>query len=163
AKIHHYGNTLYPKLEAMTGQYTGWHGCGGIRLATTPEEVDWFKHVLGFSHTIGFRMALIRPDEIKRINPFVPLDGVLAGAWTRDDGHVAPAGCCNALAISARKLGAEVHRSTQVTGIALNPDRTWLVMTDQGEYLAEQVVNAAGCYARELGRMVGIDVPITNM
>src|SRR5262249_55476468 len=121
------------------------------------------KHVLGFSHTIGFRMALIRPDEIKRINPFVTLEGVLAGAWTLDDGHVDPAGCCNALAISARKLGAEVHRSTQVTGIALNPDRTWLVMTDQGEYLAEQVVNAAGCYARELGRMVGIDVPITNM
>ena len=71
AKIHQYGNTLYPKLEAMTGQYTGWHGCGGIRLATTPDEVDWFKQVLGFSRNIGFRMELIGPDEIKRLSEMI--------------------------------------------------------------------------------------------
>ncbi|MFM9843238.1 MAG: FAD-dependent oxidoreductase [Dongiaceae bacterium] len=163
AKIHHYGNTLYPKLEAMTGQYTGWHGCGGIRLATTKEEVDWFKYVLGFSRNIGFRMEVIGPDEIKRINPFVTLDGVRAGAWTLDDGHVDPAGCCNALAIGAKKLGAEIKRGTLVTGITQQATGSWLVRTDQGAYLAEHVVNAAGCYAREVGRMVGADVPITNM
>lgn len=163
AKIHHYGNTLYPRLEAMTGQYTGWHGCGGIRLATTKEEVDWFKYVHGFSRNIGFRMEVIGPDEIKRINPFLTLDGVLAGAWTLDDGHVDPAGCCNALAIGAKKLGAEIRRGTLVTGIAPQANGSWMVSTEQGAYLAEHVVNAAGCYAREVGRMVGIDVPITNM
>ncbi|MBL9048289.1 MAG: FAD-binding oxidoreductase, partial [Tabrizicola sp.] len=163
AKIHHYGNTLYPKLEAMTGQYTGWHGNGGIRLATTPEEVDWFKYVLGFSRNIGFRMEVIGPDEIKRINPFIALEGVLAGAWTLDDGHVDPAGCCNALAIGAKRMGAEVKRRTLVTGIAPYGDGSWLVTTDQGEFVAEHVVNAAGCYAREVGKMVELDVPITNM
>lgn len=163
AKIHHYGNMLYPKLESMTGQYTGWHGCGGIRLATTPEEVDWFKHVLGFSRNIGFHMEIIGPDEIKRINPFITLDGVLAGAYTMDDGHVDPAGCCNALAIGARRMGAEIRRGALVVDLELRNDGTWLVTTNEGEYSAEHVVNAAGCYAREIGKMVGLDVPITNM
>ena len=82
AKVHHYGNTLYPKLEEMTGQYTSWHGCGGIRFATTKEELDWFKHVEGMAKLIGYRMEIIGPNEIKRINPFVDVEGVIAGAWT---------------------------------------------------------------------------------
>jgi dimethylglycine dehydrogenase len=98
AKIHHYSNTLYPKLEEITGQHTGWHGCGGIRIATTPEEIDWFRYVQGFSDLIGFRMEIIGPNEIKRYNPFLNVDGILAGALTLDDGHVDPASCCNAMA-----------------------------------------------------------------
>lgn len=163
AKIHHYGVKLYPKLEAMTGQYTSWHGCGGIRLATTPGEVDWFRYVLGMSRNIGFRMEIIGPDEIKKLNPFITLDGVLAGAWTLDDGHVDPAGCCNALAIGARKLGGEILRGARVTAIRQQPDGAWLVESEKGDFLAEHVINAAGCYAREVGAMVGIDLPITNM
>ncbi|MCB2139804.1 MAG: FAD-binding oxidoreductase, partial [Rhodobacteraceae bacterium] len=65
AKIHHYGNTLYPKLEAMTGHPTGWHGCGGIRIATTQEEIDWFRHVAGFAPNVGFQMEIIGPDRIR--------------------------------------------------------------------------------------------------
>lgn len=163
AKIHHYGVKLYPQLEAMTGQYVGWHGCGGIRIATTPEEVDWFKYVLGQSRNIGYRMEIVGADEIRRILPFMDTTGILAGAWTLDDGHVDPAGCCNALAIGARYMGAEIRRYTLVAGIESQPDGAWLVKTDKGDVLAEHVVNAAGCYAREIGRMVGIDVPITNM
>lgn len=163
AKIHHYGVQLYPKLEAMTGQYTSWHGCGGIRLATTPGEVDWFRYVLGFSRTIGFRMEIIGPDEIRKLNPFVTLDGVLAGAWTLDDGHVDPAGCCNAMAIGAKKMGAEILRNSRVTAIKQQRDGAWLVESEKGDFLAEHVINAAGCYAREVGQMVGLDVPITNM
>ena len=69
AKIHQYSNTLYQKLEEMTGQPTGWHGCGGIRLATRREEVDYFRLVEGISANIGFRMQIISPEEIKKINP----------------------------------------------------------------------------------------------
>ena len=163
AKIHHYGVELYPKLEAMTGQYVSWHGCGGIRLATTPEEVDWFNYVLGFSRNIGFRMEVIGPEEIRRINPFVDTTGVLAGAYTMDDGHVDPAGACNAMAIAARNLGGQIMRNTCATGISQLESGEWLVKTDQGDFIAEHVVNAAGCYAREVGKWVGLDVPITNM
>jgi dimethylglycine dehydrogenase len=163
SKIHHYGNTLYPRLQDMTGQYTGWHGSGGIRIATTPEEVDWFRYVLSMSRSIGYRMEIIGPDEIKRINPFMSTSGVLAGAWTLDDGHVDPAGCCNAMAIAARNMGAAIAKNTLVTGLKALPSGEWQVSTDQDDYIAQHVVNAAGCYAREVGRWVGLDVPLTNM
>ncbi len=103
AKIQHYSNVLYPKLENLTGQATGWHGCGGIRLATNKEELDYFRQVEGIAKNIGFRMQIISPEEIRRLNPFVNTDGVLAGAWTLDDGYVDPASCCNAMAIGATK------------------------------------------------------------
>ena len=163
AKIHHYGNTLYPKLEEMTGQYVSWHGCGGIRFATTPEEVDFFKHVEGVSKIIGSKMQIVGPDEIKNIFPFVGIEGVLAGAWTLDDGHVDPAGCCNALAKGARDMGANIVRRNRVLEINRNGSGEWQVVTEQGTVTAEHVVNAAGCYARQVSQMVGSDVPITNM
>ena len=67
AKVHHYGNTMYPNLEARTGQYVGWHGCGGIRFACTRDELDFFKHVEGISKLIGFRMQVVGPNEIGNI------------------------------------------------------------------------------------------------
>ena len=163
SKIHHYGIKLYPKLQGMTGQYVSWHGCGAIRIATTPEEADWFRYVLGISRNIGYRMELIGPAEIKKLNPFMDTTGVVMGAWTLDDGHVDPAGCCNALAIAAKNLGAEIQTHTLVTGIEQLASGEWLVKTDKGEISCEHVVNAAGCYAREVSRWAGLDVPITNM
>ncbi len=163
AKVHHYGNTLYPKLEEMTGQYVGWHGCGGIRFALTPEELDFFKHVEGVSKLIGFRMEIIGPNEIGNIFPHVDTDGVLAGAWTLDDGHVDPAGCCNALAKGAREMGASIVLRNRVLDINVLPSGEFEVITEKGTVIAEHVVNAAGCYARQVARMVGADVPITNM
>ena len=163
AKVHHYGNTLYPTLEEKTGQYVGWHGCGGIRFALTPEELDFFKFVEGVSKMIGFRMQIIGPDEINRIFPHVGTTGVLAGAWTLDDGHVDPAGCCNALAKGARKMGAEIVRHNRVLDINQMPSGEFEVVSEQGTVIAEHVVNAAGCFARKVARMLGADVPITNM
>jgi len=104
AKIHHYGNTLYPRLEALTGHPTGWHGCGGIRIATTTEEVDWFRHVQGFAANVGFAMEIIGPDRIRELNPWLRVDGILAGAHTTLDGHVDPASACNSMAAGARAM-----------------------------------------------------------
>lgn len=163
AKIHHHGNTLYPKLEEITGQYVSWHGCGAIRFALTPEEVDFFKKVEGTSKLIGFRMQVIGPDEVKAINPHVDTTGVLAAAWTLDDGHVDPAGCANAMAKGARDMGATIVRKNRVLNVKALPSGEWLVETEQGDVTCEHVVNAGGCYARLINQWVGSDVPITNM
>jgi dimethylglycine dehydrogenase len=163
AKIHHHGNTLYPKLEEITGQYVSWHGCGAIRFALTPQEVDFFKKVEGTSKLIGFRMQVIGPDEVKAINPHVDTTGVLAAAWTLDDGHVDPAGCTNAMAKGARDLGATVVTRNRVLNVKALPSGEWLVETEKGDVTCEHVVNAGGCYARLINQWVGSDVPITNM
>ncbi len=163
AKIHAYSNQLYLKLEALTGQYVSWHPCGGLRLANNEHELAWLKYVYGYSKNIGFSMDIVGLDEIKRLNPFLSTDNVIAAGWTRDDGHGDPAGLCNALAKAARDLGATVMRHTRVLGIQLRPSGEWEVHTDKGSIVAEMVVNAAGCYARQVAQMVGADAPITNM
>ena len=163
AKIHHYGNTLYPKLEEMTGQYVSWHGCGGIRFAMNEVELEWFKHVQGVSKLTGSEMHILGPDEIKKYNPHVDTTGVLAGALTIGDGHVDPSGCCNALAAGAKNFGAKIERHTQVLDIRATDSGEWEVITDKGTVRCEHVVNAAGCFARQISQMVGTDVPITNM
>ena len=163
AKIHAYSNQLYPRLEALTGQYVSWHASGGLRLANDANELAWLRRVHGFSKIVGFRMDIVGLDEIKRLNPYLTTDGVIAAAWTQDDGHGDPAGICNAFAKGARDLGVTVVRHNRVTGISLRPSGEWQVATEQGPIVAEIVVNAAGCYARQVAAMVGADAPITNM
>ena len=163
AKIHHYSNTLYPRLEALTGHATGWHGCGGIRLATRPAEVDYFKLVKGVAANVGFRMEIIGLDEIRRLNPFLQLHGVYAGAWTLDDGHVDPSSCCNAMALAARNLGATIILNNRVTGAKQLPSGEFEVETQQGPIICEHLVNAAGCYADRVGAWLGVPVPFINM
>ncbi len=163
AKIHDYSNRLYPRLEAMTGQYVSWHGCGGIRFALKPAEVEWFHHVAGVAKLVGFHCEIIDPEKIKQLNPFVNTDGVLAGAWTMDDGHVDPAGVCNAMAKGARDMGATTVTRNRVIDIHQRAGGDWEVVTEQGNVICEMVVNAAGCYARQISQMVGTDTPITNM
>ena len=163
AKIHAYGNRLYPKLEALTGQYVSWHACGGLRLATNESELAWLNHVYGYSKSIGFRMEIVGLDEIKRLNPFLTTDNVLAAAWTTDDGHGDPSGLCQAMAKAARDLGATVVRHNRVLDIRPRASGEWEVVTEKGSIVAEMVVNAAGCYARQVAAMVGTDAPITNM
>ena len=163
AKMHAYSNDLYPRLEGMTGQYVSWHQSGGIRLATNERELAWLRYIHGYSKIIGFDMEIISPDEIRRINPFMTTDGVIAGAWTTQDGHADPSGLCNALAIGAKQMGATIVRKNRVTGLTQLPSGEWDVATEQGVIRAEMVVNAAGCYARQIAQMAGGDIPVTNM
>ncbi|MHC8508978.1 MAG: FAD-dependent oxidoreductase [Rhodospirillales bacterium] len=163
AKIHHHGNMLYPKLEEKTGVYVSWHGCGGVRLATSERDLQWFRHVDSFKKQVGFDMEIIPPEEIKKHHPFVETDGVLAAALTTMDGHVDPSGVTNAMAAGARQMGAEVVRHNRVTNIQALPSGEWKVETEQGDIICEHVVNSAGCYAREVARWAGVDVPIANV
>ena len=163
AKIHAYSNELYPKLEELTGQYVSWHASGGIRLALTERDLDWFAYMKGIADNVGFHMEVIDPAKIRELNPFMNTDGVLAGAWTNDDGHADPAGLCNAMARGATNMGAKISRQTLVTDINQLPSGEWQVVTDKGNVIAETVVNAAGCYARQVAKMVGADLPMANV
>jgi len=163
AKVHAYSNDLYARLEAETGEATGWHASGGIRLATNQLELDHFKRVEGVAANIGFRMQIISPEEIRRINPFVATEGVLAGAWTLDDGHVDPSSACNAMAAAAKRLGSSIVINNRVLGIERLPNGEFTVSTEQGDITCEHVVNAAGCYADRVSAWLGVQTRFANM
>ena len=162
-KVHLYGTQLYPKLEELTGQAVSWHGCGGLRLATTDEEVNWLKYVYGISKLAGYEGEIIGPEEIPKYHPFLDTFGIKAAFRTVTDGHVAPADVTNAMAAGARKLGAEIIRRCRVTNVRLLPSGEWAVDTEQGTITCEHVVNSAGSYADVVGSWTGHLVPIANM
>ena len=163
AKIHEYSVSLYRRLEELTGQFVSWHGCGSVRFALSQRDLDWFEQVRGIAANVGFHLEIIGVEQIRRLNPFINLDGVLGGAWTRNDGHADPSGLCNAMARGARNLGARIIAHNRVLEINARPSGEWRVVTEQGAVTAETVVNAAGCYARQVARMVGADAPICNI
>jgi dimethylglycine dehydrogenase len=162
-KVHVYGTQLYPQLEKLTGQAVSWHGCGGLRLATTDEEVNWLKYVYGISKLAGYEGEIIGPSEIKQYHPYLETFGIKAAFRTVTDGHVAPADITNAMAAGARKLGAEIYRRNRVMDVKLLPNGEWRVFTEQGTIDCEHVVNAAGSYCDVVGSWTGHNVPIANM
>ena len=162
-KVHLYGTELYPQLEKLTGQAVSWHGCGGLRLACTDEEVNWLKYVYGISRLAGYECEIIGPSEIKQYHPFLDTTGVKAAFRTVTDGHVAPADITNAMAAGARQLGAEIVRRNRVMDIKLLPNGEWRVFTEQGTIDCEHVVNSAGSYCDVVGAWTGHNVPIANM
>ena len=163
AKVHHAGSELYKNLEAETGQATGWHGCGAVRLALRDEEVDWFRAVKGVLDYLNIESFLIGPSEIQEIHPLLVVDDVKLGFYTPTDGHTDPASSTNAMAAGARMGGAEIYRHTQVLDTRLLDNNEWEVVTDQGTIVCEHVVNAAGSFAQQVGEWVGLDLPIVNM
>lgn len=163
AKLHVYGTQLYSSLEEKTGQATSWHTTGGLRLASTDEEVSWFKQVLGIAKLADYEAHIVGPNEIPRHHPFLDVKGVKAAFLTVTDGHVAPADATMAMAAGARALGAEIIRRTRVTGIGQLETGEWLVSTDQGELRCEHVVNAGGSYCNEVASWTGHRAPIANM
>ena len=168
AKVHDHGVKLYQQLEAETGMSTGWHSCGSIRLATNPDEADWFQYVKGMLDSIGVEAHLIGHSEIREHQPLVDdLSDVIFGLWTPDDGWADPTSATNAMAVGARQLGCEIARHTLVTDMNQLPDGRWEIITEhdgeQGRVVADHVVNAAGHYGPQVAAMAGIEVPIVSM
>lgn len=163
AKIHHYGSELYKILEEETGQATGWHGCGAVRLAVNQDQVDWFHYVKGILDQIGAECHLLSPEEIRKVHPLLNTDGVLLGAYTTGDGHTDPSGVTNAMAIGAKNRGAEIYRNNRVAAINSLPSGEWEVVTEQGNIICEHVVNAAGSFCLQVAEMVGLNIPMVNM
>ncbi|MFT7474725.1 MAG: dimethylglycine dehydrogenase [Verrucomicrobiales bacterium] len=163
AKNHQIAVDLYPALEAETGMSGGWHETGAIRLALDQDQVDWFKYVHGIMELVGNESYLLEPKQILEHWPFMDVTDVLMGFHTPNDGWADPSMSSAAMVAGGRQLGAKVHKHTLVTETNQLPDGRWEVITDKGRVVADHLVNAAGCYAPQVGAMAGIDVPIVSV
>ena len=164
AKVHFHSTELYKQLEKETGQSTGWHGCGSLRLAYTQKDLDWFYYVKGILNNVGCSAEIVSTQEIPKIHPFIQLDGIIGGLHTPGDGHTDPTSTTNAMAKGARNSGAEIYRHNRVTNIKQLPTDEWELVTEKGNIICEHVVNAAGSFCPEVGLMVGLkNIPSINM
>ena len=164
AKVHHHSTELYKKLEQETGQATGWHGCGSLRLAYKQEDLEWFHYVKGILDNVGSPAKIISTQEIPKIHPFIKSNGIIGALHTPEDGHTDPSSTTNAMAIGARNGGAKIYRHNRVIDIKSRPSGEWELITEKGNIICEHVVNAAGSYCPEVGHMVGLkNIPSINM
>ena len=150
----------YRGLAAETGVDPGWREVGSLRLASSPERMEELRRQAGWAKAYGLAMELIGPSEAKDRFPLMSADGVLGAAWLPTDGYLDPTGLTMALAAGARKGGARIAARTRVTGIDVVAGQVRAVETDQGRVQTETVVNAAGMFAPEIGRMAGVTVPV---
>ncbi len=162
AALQAYTIGLYQEIEAESGQSVGMHMPGGYSIATTPERWEWLQSEFAIYQTLGIEARLATPDEIVAECPIVDPRGLLGGLFDPHEGAVDPHGSTHAFAIAARKRGADVILRNRVTGLRPHADG-WLVETEQGTLVAQHVVNAGGLWARRVGRMVGVDLPLTPM
>ena len=139
------------------------HGDGGIRLASTPEQMDAYRHFTSVARGMGVEFEVIDAAECARRHPLIATDDLLGGLWDPLDGDIDPAQLCQALARRARKAGAEIYRHTPVTGLTQHRDHNWTVHTDKGDIACEIVVNAAGYRVNEIGAMMGVHHPVAAM
>ena len=154
---------LYRSLEREVGLETGWHEVGSLRLASSPERMEEIARQAGWAKTFGLPLDLITAEEAQRLFPPMSTDGVLGAAFLPTDGYIDPSQLTLALAEGARRRGAEINQHTRVTGIGVGRGRVQAVETDRGAIETEVVVNAGGMYAREIGALAGVDVPIVPM
>ena len=159
-QIHKYSVNLYNSLEAETGQHVGFKKVSNIRLARTRDRWDEFMYYAGVAETIGVKVNVLTPQQVKEIWPLCETDGLLGAIQPPDDGYIQPADLTQAMAKGARSRGAEIYRNTTVTGIEQKPNGEWVVKTDQGDITCEHVVSASGNFARKTGAMVGLDIPV---
>ncbi len=159
-QIHKYSVGLYKSLEAETGQSVGLKQVSNIRLARTRDRMDEYRYYAGVAQTIGIEVRFLTPAQVKEIWPLCNIEGILGAIQHPEDGYIQPADLTQALATGARKLGAEINRNTVVTAITQKPNGEWLVQTDKGDIVCEHIVSASGNFARQTGRMLGLDVPV---
>jgi dimethylglycine dehydrogenase len=164
-QLHKYSVDLYKRLPAETGQDVSFHVTGNLRLATCRERMDEYYKYCGTANTIGVPFRVISAQEVAELWPLANLgDGlatpkIVGALYHPDDGHIAPADLTMALRKGARSGGAEIHEHTEVTAAARTPSGEWKLSTTQGDIVAEHVVCATGNYARQTGRMFGLNVP----
>lgn len=162
-RVLKYSNELYAALEAETGQNVGYHQVGSLRLATTPDLLMWYRQIEDMSQLAGVRNEIISTAEVLELNPFINPEGVLAAAHLHGDGYLDPASVTFALAKGARQRGAEIYRGTRVESITRTAGGEWEIGTDKGTITTEIVVNAGGQWGREIGRLVGVELPLVPM
>ncbi len=155
-----YTRDLYERLGEETGQDTGFKAVGYMQIASNPERLNSLRRRADYCRGHGVSMEEISAAEIKKMWPLFDTDDILAGFYTAEDGRTNPVDTTVALAKGARMGGARILEETPVTGIKQDKGRVTGVVTDKGEIEAEYVVNCGGIWARELGKMAGVNVPL---
>jgi len=163
AKLQQYTIELYKEIERISGQSCGVHITGGIMLAGSRERLDWLKMAKARGRYLGMDLDIISVAEAKRLFPLLEARHFSGALYDPIEGHVDPYGVTHAYAKSAQIRGAEIVRHTRVIDLKPRADATWDVITEQGNVHAEHVVNAAGLWAREVGRLVGLELPVLAM
>ena len=162
SRLQKYTIDLYREIEQLSGQSCGLHPNGGLMLAATSGELDSLKLICSRARYLGMETEMISLAEAERLNPLIDTSHFIGALWRADGGHCDPSGTTHAYVKAAQQLGASVERFTGV--IALTPRHDgWEVHTDKGTVRAEHVVNCAGLWAREVGQMVGIELPVLAM
>ena len=163
ARLQQYTVNLYKEIEKESGQNCSIHLPGGLQLADTPARLDWLRMAQARGRYLGMHMEMISMKEAKELNPLLEEKYFVGALYDEDEGSVDPYGVTHAYAICARNRGAEVYTDTWATALHHRQDGTWTVVTDKGEIHAEHVVNAGGLWAREVGRMCGLELPVLAM
>ena len=156
-----YSVELYSRLEAEVGQATGWNKNGSLRLACTPERRTEYEIAATMAHSFGLGFDIISPHEAKRIVPALDTKDLICAAFVDSDGVAMPSDLTMALAKGARAGGAVLCEGVSVTGFRSNAGAVVGVVTaDHGTISCEKVVNCAGIWSKQLGRLAGVSVPI---
>ncbi len=159
-EMRKYTRDLYTRLEAETGQSTGFEPVGFIEVAGDKDRLEEYRRVSAFNRLCGVDVHEISPKEIGELFPLARTDDLLAGFYVKEDGRVNPVDATMALAKGARMKGARIIEGVPVTGVKTKRGAVTGVSTAFGDIEAEYVVNCTGMWARELGEDVGVSIPL---
>jgi glycine cleavage system aminomethyltransferase T/glycine/D-amino acid oxidase-like deaminating enzyme len=159
-QMSRYGIELYASLEAETGLATGWKQCGSVNVARTPERMKVLRKQVAMANSFGVECHEISPQEAGDKYPIMRTDDLQGAIWLPGDGKANPADLCMSLAKGARKRGAKMAEGIEVTGVITENGRAVGVRTAQGEVRCEVLVNCAGQWARQFGKLAGVNVPL---
>ncbi|WP_413854879.1 GcvT family protein [Albidovulum sp.] len=164
AALQGYTIQLYKELEKITGMSCGLHHVGGITLADNQARFEMLKAERAKHRYMGLHTEILTPEEVHEFTfGQVNLDGIIGALYDPLDGHLDPSGTTHAYAKAARMGGAEIVLHNRVLATTPRPDGTWDVVTEKGTVHAEHVVNAGGLWAREVGAMAGVYLPLLPM
>ncbi|MEI6697878.1 MAG: FAD-dependent oxidoreductase [Mycobacteriaceae bacterium] len=155
-----YSRDLYARLEEETGHSTGFNPVGHVSLATNPQRLDALRRSSAWMHGFGVAEHEISARELQDMWPLLDTSDVLAGFYVPDEGRADPVGVATSMAKGAKALGARVIEGVTVTGVETKRGRVTAVLTDQGRMETEIVVNAAGMWARQLGAINDVCIPL---
>ena len=158
-RLMQHSASLYAKIEADTGQAVEWKPVGSLRLASSKERWSELKRMATTARSFGFALETLSPAEARALFPLITLDGIEGALFIATDGHVDPSSLTQAYAKGARAGGVRIVERVRVTTIEVKDRRATRVRTDKGDIEAEIVVNAAGIWARDVGRLAGIELP----
>lgn len=162
-RIMRYSADLYARLGKETGHDPEWRQVGSLRLASTPLRMEENLRQAAMCRTFGLPVEVLSPREASRLFPLMTERDLVGAVFMPTDGRVDPSGATLALAKGARGRGVEFHTNTLVTGITVKDGRVEAVTTDHGVIRAPVVVNAAGMWADQVGKMVGVTLPVITM